>query len=100
MKITKLKINLILAFVVLILSFLTIHWHHQMYLSFKEHQRLDKEHQRLLSLNKQLQVDLSEAKSGLLVKQKAVDELNMRAPVHNLENEYLGDTRTITLEVD
>lgn len=71
-----------------------------MYLSFKEHQRLDKEHQRLLSLNKQLQVDLSEAKSGLLVKQKAVDELNMRAPIHNLENEYLGDTRTITLEVD
>ena len=100
MKLTKLRVNLILAAVIVLLSLLTIHWHHQMYLMFKESQKLEQEYQQLLALNKQLQVNLSEAKSGSLIKQKAINELNMRAPIHNDDNEYLGDTRTITLEAD
>ena len=80
MKLSKTRLNLGLALVVITLSFLAIYWHHQLYLLFKQHQRIDVENTRLIALNKQLLTDKSQRLSGAQVKHKALDELKMRPP--------------------
>ncbi len=80
MKLGKTRLNLGLALALIALSLLSIYWHHQLYLLFKQHQRIDVENTRLIALNKQLRTDQSQRLSGAQIKHKALDELQMRAP--------------------
>lgn len=80
MKLRKTRLNLALALVVIVLSLLTVYWHHQLYLLFKQHRQIDVESTRLIALNKQLRTDQSQRLSGAQIKHKALDELKMRAP--------------------
>lgn len=80
MQLNKTQLNLTLALVAILLSFFTIYWHHQLYLLFKQHARVDAENTRLIALNKQLLTDKSQRLSGAQVKHKALDELKMRTP--------------------
>jgi len=96
-KVNTFKINFILGITVVIFSFITIYWHEQMRVLFKLEEKVNEEGEGIIALNKQLLVDLSEAKSGISIKNKAIEELNMHAPVDNFDNEYLGETRSIAL---
>lgn len=80
MQLNKTRLNLALALVAIMLSFLSIYWHHQLYLLFKQHRQVDIENTRLIALNKQLLTDKSQRLSGAQIKHKALDELKMRTP--------------------
>ena len=80
----KTQLNLGLAFVLVVLSLLSIYWHHQMYLLFKQDRQVQNTTTQLIALNKQLLTDKSQRISGAQIKHKAIDELGMR-PVKKLE---------------
>ncbi len=90
LRLNKSKLNLTAGVLVVILSLFTIYWHHQMFLLFKQSQKIEAQMQKLVALNKQLLTDRSEIVSGMKIKQNAIDVLNMRMP-------YKKEYRDITL---
>ena len=81
----KLVANLILVLAIIILSILSIHWHHEMYLLHREEKTLKSENEKINALNRQLLMEYSEIQSGVTVYQKSMDELKMLIP---LESEW------------
>lgn len=81
----KLVANLILVLAIIILSILSIHWHHEMYLLHREEKTLKSENEKINALNRQLLMEYSEIQSGVNVYQKSKDELLMFVP---LESEW------------
>ena len=81
----KVVINFILIISIIILSTLSIHWHHEMYLLHREEKTLKSENEKINALNRQLLMEYSEIQSGVNVYQKSKDELLMFVP---LESEW------------
>ncbi len=74
-------INSLLIFIVISISILTIHWHHEMYELHKEKKVVDKEYEHLNAINRQLLMEYSELESGVLIYQKSKEELDMFEPI-------------------
>ena len=73
-------INSILVIFLVLLSLLTINWHHEMYLLYKsEKQALD--NQKIINaINRQLKVEYSELLSGIDIYNKSKEILLMDSP--------------------
>ena len=73
-------INSILVIFLVLLSLLTINWHHEMYLLYKaEKQALD--NQKIINaINRQLKVEYSELLSGMDIYNKSKEILLMDSP--------------------
>ena len=65
------------------LSILSIHWHHEMYLLHKIEKTLKNENEKINALNRQLMMEYSEIQSGVTVYQKSQDELFMFVPIES-----------------
>jgi len=78
---TKIVFNTILIVSIIIISILSIHWHHGMYLLHREEKTLKSENEKINALNRQLLMEYSEIQSGVNVYQKSIDELMMFAPI-------------------
>lgn len=81
------KTNLILALVIVILSFYTIIWHHQNYLLYKQSRAVEMQNQQIVAMNKQLLSEHSEQINGFQIKAKALTILNMRPALTNKHRE-------------
>ena len=77
---TSWLINSILVIFLVLLSLLTINWHHEMYLLYKsEKQALD--NQKIINaINRQLKVEYSELLSGMDIYNKSKEILLMNSP--------------------
>ena len=77
---TSWLINSILVIFLVLLSLLTINWHHEMYLLYKsEKQALD--NQKIINaINRQLKVEYSELLSGIDIYNKSKEILLMDSP--------------------
>lgn len=74
-------INSLLIFLVISISILTIHWHHQMYELHNEEKLVSKEYEHLNAINRQLLMEYSELESGVLIYQKSKQDLKMIEPI-------------------
>ena len=74
-------INSLLIFLVVLISILTIHWHHQMYELHNEEKLVSKEYEHLNAINRQLLMEYSELESGVLIYEKSKQDLKMIEPI-------------------
>jgi len=81
----KIIINAFLILSLVLISILSIHWHHQMYLLHKEEKIIKYDYEQINALNRQLMMEYSELQSGVTIYQKAKDELLMFTPIENEE---------------
>lgn len=81
----RIIVNFILIISIILLSILSIHWHHEMYLLHREEKTLKAENEKINALNRQLLMEYSEIQSGVNVYQKSKEELMMFVP---LESEW------------
>ena len=81
----KLIINTLLIILIVSISILSIHWHHQMYLLHKKENVVKTDHERINALNRQLMMEYSELQSGITIFQKSKEELLMYAPLETKE---------------
>jgi cell division protein FtsL len=81
----KIIINAFLILSLVLISILSIHWHHQMYLLHKEEKIIKYDYEQINALNRQLMMEYSELQSGVMIYQKAKDELLMFTPIENEE---------------
>jgi len=79
----KIIINAFLILSLVLISILSIHWHHQMYLLHKEEKIIKYDYEQINALNRQLMMEYSELQSGVTIYQKAKDELLMFTPIEN-----------------
>jgi len=79
----RIVINFSLVISIILLSILSIHWHHEMYLLHKTEKPLKNENEKINALNRQLMMEYSEIQSGVTVYQKSQDELLMIAPLES-----------------
>jgi len=79
----RIVINFSLVISIILLSILSIHWHHEMYLLHKTEKILKNENEKINALNRQLMMEYSEIQSGVTVYQKSQDELLMIAPLES-----------------
>lgn len=77
----KIVINFILILSIIVISILSIHWHHEMFLIHKTEKVLKLENEKIHALNRQLLMEYSEIQSGVTVYQKSIDELMMHVPI-------------------
>ena len=77
----KLIINTLLIIVIISISILSIHSHHQMYLLHKKERVVKTDHERINALNRQLMMEYSELQSGISIYQKSKEELLMFTPI-------------------
>jgi len=63
-----------------ILSLLTIYWHHQMFLLYEIETQVKKENQSMSAINRQLLMEHSEALSGIVIVEKSQKLLLMHSP--------------------
>lgn len=78
---TVTRINIILIIIVLILSFLTITWHNQSRLLYREAKSIQQDNQKIIAKQKQLLSKYSELMSGGQIKEKAIKMLLMQRPI-------------------
>ena len=76
----KIIINTLLIILIVSISILSIHWHHQMYLLHKKEKIVKIDHERINALNRQLMMEYSELQSGITIFQKSKEELLMFTP--------------------
>ena len=76
----RIVINFSLVISIILLSILSIHWHHEMYLLHKTEKTLKNENEKINALNRQLMMEYSEIQSGVNIYQKSKDELMMYVP--------------------
>ena len=81
----KIIINAFLILSLVLISILSIHWHHQMYLLHKEEKIIKYDYEQINALNRQLMMEYSELQNGVTIYQKAKDELLMFTPIENEE---------------
>jgi len=79
----RIVINFSLIISIILLSILSIHWHHEMYLLHKIEKTLKNENEKINALNRQLMMEYSEIQSGVTVYQKSQDELFMFVPIES-----------------
>jgi cell division protein FtsL len=79
----RIVINFSLVISIILLSILSINWHHEMYLLHKTEKALKNENEKINALNRQLMMEYSEIQSGVTVYQKSQDELLMIAPLES-----------------
>ena len=79
----KIVLDIILIISIIILSILSINWHHEMYLLHKTEKTLQSENEKINALNRQLLMEYSEIQSGVNVFQKSNDELKMFVPIES-----------------
>ena len=77
----KLIINTLLVISIILISILSIHSHHQMYLLHKKEKVVKNDHERINALNRQLMMEYSELQSGITIFQKSKEELLMFTPI-------------------
>ncbi len=82
LNINKTKLNIALILSLVLLSILTISWHHQMYLLYIQSKRIETQNHQLIALHKQLLIEQSQTISGSTIKDKA---LKMQAPKRQRE---------------
>lgn len=75
------RINIVLIVVVIILSFLTITWHNQSRLLYRETKSVQQDNQAITAKRRQLMSEYSEQMRGDKVQKKAVKILRMQRPV-------------------
>ena len=73
-------INGFLIALVVSISLLTIFWHQQMYLLHKKEKILKAQHEQVISINRQLLMELSELQSGVIIYKKSQNILLMHSP--------------------
>ena len=76
----RIVINFSLVISIILLSILSIHWHHEMYLLHKTEKILKNENEKINALNRQLMMEYSEIQSGVNIYQKSKDKLMMHVP--------------------
>jgi cell division protein FtsL len=76
--INKLYFNLFLLLVVIILSLLSIIWHHQTYKLYKQIKHINSLQYQAIALNKQLLSERSQIISGSEIKFHAINVLKMK----------------------
>ncbi|MDC0483524.1 hypothetical protein OAN65_00545 [Candidatus Thioglobus sp.] len=81
----KFIINILLIISIALISILSIHWHHQMYLLHKNEKVVKSNHERINALNRQLMMEFSELESGITIYQKSKEELLMFVPIETEE---------------
>jgi len=79
----RVVINFILITSIILLSLLSIHWHHEMFLLHKTEKILKNENEKINALNRQLMMEYSEIQSGVTVYQKSQEELLMIVPLES-----------------
>ena len=77
----KIVINFILIISIIVISILSINWHHEMFLLHRTEKALQSENEKINALNRQLLMEYSEIQSGVTVYQKSIDELKMYVPI-------------------
>jgi len=80
----KIIINTLLIILIVSISILSIHWHHQMYVLHKKENIVKIDHERINALNRQLMMEYSELQSGITIFQKS-KELLMFTPIETEE---------------
>ena len=79
----KIVINFILIISIIVISILSINWHHEMFLLHRTEKALKSENEKINALNRQLLMEYSDIQSGVTVYQKSIDELKMYAPIES-----------------
>ena len=79
----RVVINFILITSIILLSLLSIHWHHEMFLLHKTEKTLKNENEKINALNRQLMMEYSVIQSGVTVYQKSQEELLMIVPLES-----------------
>ena len=79
----RIVINLILIISIIVISILSINWHHEMFLLHRTEKALQSENEKINALNRQLLMEYSEIQSGVTVYQKSIDELKMYSPIES-----------------
>ena len=79
----KIAINFILIISIIVISILSINWHHEMFLLHRTEKILKLENEKINALNRQLLMEYSEIQSGVTVFEKSKDELMMYAPIES-----------------
>ena len=59
---------------------MSIHWHHQMYLLYKQEKIVKKQHEHSNAINRQLLMEYSELQSGVSILQISQEKLLMFPP--------------------
>ena len=80
---SKIVINFILIISIIVVSILSINWHHEMFLLHRTEKALKLENEKINALNRQLLMEYSEIQSGVTVYQKSIDELMMYVPIES-----------------
>ena len=80
---SKIVINFILIISIIVISILSINWHHEMFLLHRTEKALKLENEKINALNRQLLMEYSEIQSGVTVYQKSIDELKMYVPIES-----------------
>jgi len=73
-------INGFLIVLVISISLMSIFWHQQMYILHKKEKILKAQHEQVISINRQLLMELSELQSGVIIYKKSQNILLMHSP--------------------
>lgn len=76
-------LNSLLVLLVILISILTIHWHHKMYLLHEDEKIVKAKYDHFNAINRQLLMEYSELESGVLIYQRSTEELLMFLPQKN-----------------
>ena len=79
----RIVINFILIISIIVISILSINWHHEMFLLHRTEKALKLENEKINALNRQLLMEYSEIQSGVTVYKKSIDELMMYVPIES-----------------
>ena len=72
-------INSFLIVLVISISLMSIFWHQQMYILHKKEKILKAQHEQVISINRQLLMELSELQSGVIIYKKSQNILLMHS---------------------
>ena len=73
-------INGFLIVLVISISLMSIFWHQHMYILHKKEKILKAQHEQVISINRQLLMELSELQSGVIIYKKSQNILLMHSP--------------------
>ena len=73
-------INGFLIVLVVLISLLSVYWHHQMYLLHKQEKIAIVQDEQIVAINRQLKMERSELQSGVIIYKKSQDILLMHSP--------------------
>jgi len=73
-------VNTLLIIATVVLSLLTVNWHHQMFQLYEIEVQVKKENQSITAINRQLLMENSEVLSGIAIVEKSQELLRMHSP--------------------